>query len=128
MLITSHKLSSLTFDPRFNFVVPTDATLERLCTGALWSEGPVWLELTQTLVWSDIPKNRMLAWNAADGMTTFRSPSHFSNGNTLDLEERMVSCEHGRRCVSRTEHDGTVTVLVDRHQGRRLNSPNDVVV
>ncbi len=88
----------------------------------------MWLEPSQTLVWSDIPNNRMLAWSGAHGMTTFRSPSHFANGNTLDLEGRIITCEHGRRCVSRTEHDGTVTVLVDRYQGRRLNSPNDVVV
>ena len=80
------------------------------------------------LVWSDIPNNRMLSWNATRGMQTFRSPSNFSNGNTLDREGRMATCEHGRRCVSRTEHDGSVTVLVDRFLGRRLNSPNDVVV
>ncbi len=88
----------------------------------------MWFDSTQSLVWSDIPNNRMLRWNAANGMTAFRAPSHFSNGNTLDLDGRIVTCEHGRRCVSRTERDGTVTVLVDRYQGRRLNSPNDVVV
>ena len=121
-------MPNIVLDPRFLSVVSPDATLELLCTGAIWSEGPVWLEPSQTLVWSDIPNNRMLAWSAARGLTTFRSPSHFANGNTLDLEGRLVTCEHGRRCVSRTEHDGTVTVLVDRYEGRRLNSPNDVVV
>ena len=121
-------MQSLVVDPRFRNLFLPESALELLCTGAIWSEGPVWLDSTQSLVWSDIPNNRMLAWNAADGLTTFRSPSHFSNGNTLDLEGRIVTCEHGRRCVSRTEHDGLVTILVDRHQGRRLNSPNDVVV
>ena len=121
-------MPNLAFDPRFQSVLSLDAALEPLCTGAVWSEGPVWLEPSQTLVWSDIPNNRMLAWNAVHGMTTFRPLSHFSNGNTLDRDGRMVTCEHGRRCVSRTEHDGTVTVLVDRYQGHRLNSPNDVVV
>jgi gluconolactonase len=88
----------------------------------------VWLDARQTLVWSDIPNNRMLAWSAATGMTVFRAPSNFANGNTLDREGRMVTCEHGRRCVSRTGHDGRVEILVDRYRGRRLNSPNDVVV
>jgi gluconolactonase len=118
----------LVFDPRFQSVFRVDSAVERLCTGALWSEGPVWLQHSQTLAWSDIPNNRMLAWNAATGLSTHRSPSHFSNGNTLDREGRMVTCEHGRRCVSRTELDGSVSVLVDRYEGRRLNSPNDVVV
>lgn len=116
------------FDPRFASVVRADSGLERLCTGAIWSEGPVWLDARQTLVWSDIPNNRMLAWSQAAGMTVFRAPSHFANGNTLDREGRIVTCEHGRRCVSRTGHDGSVEILVDRYQGRRLNSPNDVVV
>jgi gluconolactonase len=118
----------IALDSRFQSVVGPDSALVRLCTGAAWSEGPVWLEPSQTLVWSDIPNNRMLSWNAAQGMQTFRSPSNFSNGNTLDHQGRMVTCEHGRRCLSRTEHDGSVTVLVDRFRGRRLNSPNDVVV
>lgn len=118
----------MTLNSRFQSVVRGGVELEQLCTGAVWSEGPVWFEPSQTLVWSDIPNNRMLAWNAARGMTTHRSPSHFSNGNTLDRDGRMITCEHGRRCVSRTEHDGSVTVLVDRYLGRRLNSPNDVVV
>lgn len=116
------------FDPRIESVVRADAALERLCTGAIWSEGPVWLDARQTLAWSDIPNNRMLAWSQAAGMTVFRAPSHFANGNTLDREGRIVTCEHGRRCVSRTGHDGSVEILVDRYQGRRLNSPNDVVV
>jgi gluconolactonase len=115
-------------DARLRSILRADSTLERLCTGAIWSEGPVWLDDRQTLVWSDIPNNRMLAWSAATGMTVFRAPSNFANGNTLDREGRMVTCEHGRRCVSRTGHDGRVEILVDRYRGRRLNSPNDVVV
>ena len=116
------------FDPRIESILRADSPLERLCTGAIWSEGPVWLEARQTLVWSDIPNNRMLAWCAAKGMTVFRAPSNFSNGNTLDREGRMVTCEHGRRCVSRAGSDNSVEILVDRYRGRRLNSPNDVVV
>jgi gluconolactonase len=115
-------------DARLRSILRADSTLERLCTGAIWSEGPVWLDDRQTLVWSDIPNNRMLAWSAASGMTVFRAPSNFANGNTLDREGRIVTCEHGRRCVSRTGRDGRVEILVDRYRGRRLNSPNDVVV
>ena len=116
------------FDPRFRSILIPDETLVRLCTGARWSEGPVWLEAQKRLVWSDIPNNRMLSWTERDSMTVFRTPSNFSNGNTLDREGRMVTCEHGRRCISRTETDGNVNVLIDRIEGRRLNSPNDVVV
>ena len=116
------------FDARLRSILRADSTLERLCTGAIWSEGPVWIDARQALVWSDIPNNRMLAWSAATGMTVFRAPSNFSNGNTLGREGRIVTCEHGRRCVSRTAHDGSVEILVDRYRGRRLNSPNDVVV
>ena len=116
------------FDTRLRAILRPDSALECLCTGAVWSEGPVWLDDRETLVWSDIPNNRMLAWSPGTGMTVYRAPSHFSNGNTLDREGRMVTCEHGRRCVSRTGHDGRVEILVDRYRGGRLNSPNDVVV
>ena len=116
------------FDDRMRSVLHVGSALTRLCTGAIWSEGPVWIEPRQTLVWSDIPNNRMLAWSAETGMSVFRAPSNFANGNTLDREGRIVTCEHGRRCVSRTGHDGRVEVLVDRYRGCRLNSPNDVVV
>ena len=88
------------FDARLRSILRADSTLERLCTGAIWSEGPVWIDARQALVWSDIPNNRMLAWSTATGMTVFRAPSNFSNGNTLDREGRIVTCEHGRRCVS----------------------------
>lgn len=121
-------MPNLAFDPRFHSVLAADAVLDTLYTGAIWSEGPVWQAAAQTLIWSDIPNNRMLTWHETRGTTVFRAPSHFSNGNTLDREGRMITCEHGRRCLLRTAHDGTVTVLLDRYQGHRLNSPNDVVV
>jgi len=106
-----------------------NARVERLWTGARWSEGPAWFAAGRYLVWSDIPNDRMLRWDETDGsVSTFRRPSNFSNGNTVDREGRLVTCEHGARRVTRTEHDGTLTVLADAFQGRRLNSPNDVVV
>ena len=115
-------------DPRFAPVALPGARLERLCTGAIWSEGPVWIAEHDCVVWSDIPNNRMLRWSSQHGMSVFRSPSNFSNGNTRDRRGRLVTCEHGGRRVSRTEPDGSVITVVDRFEGRRLNSPNDVVV
>ncbi len=106
------------FDRRFHNLLIPDETLVRLCTGAVWSEGPVWLNDSKSLVWSDIPTNRMLSWTERDGMTVFRTPSNFSNGNTLDHQGRIVTCEHGRRCISRTEADGSGSILVDRFKGK----------
>ncbi len=104
------------------------AAVERLATGFRWCEGPVWLGDTRQLLWSDIPNDRMMRWDEETGaVSVFRKPSNFANGNTRDRQGRLVTCEHGRR-VTRTEHDGAITVLADRHEGRRLNSPNDVVV
>ena len=108
--------------------MPRDAVLERLATGAVWSEGPVYLPESGDVVWSDIPNNRMLRWSAGDGLTVHRAPSNFVNGNTLDGDGRIVHCSHGARGILRAEHDGTVTTLVDRWHGRRFNSPNDLVV
>jgi gluconolactonase len=88
----------------------------------------VYFPASDLLVWSDIPNNRMLRWAPGMGVGVFRANSNFSNGNTRDGEGRLVTCEHGRRCVSRTEHDGSVSVLVSHYEGKRLNSPNDVVV
>ena len=106
-----------------------NARVERLWTGARWSEGPAWFPAGRYLLWSDIPNDRMLRWDETDGsVSVFRQPSHFSNGNTVDRAGRLISCEHGARRVTLTGHDGTVTVLADAFQGRRLNSPNDVVV
>lgn len=115
-------------DVRMLNVLSPDSALERLCGGAEWGEGPVWLDAQQCVLWSDIPNNRLLRWSAADGMTVFRAPAEFTNGNYLDREGRLVSCSHGRRAIERTEADGSVMVLVDRHGAGRLNSPNDLVV
>jgi gluconolactonase len=116
------------YDERFRFMVPGNAWLEKLHGGMRWAEGPVYFADGDYLVWSDIPNNRMLQYVPGVGVRTFRSPAGHSNGNTRDLEGRLVTCEHGGRRVSRTERDGTVITLVDSYEGKRLNSPNDVVV
>jgi gluconolactonase len=104
------------------------AKVERLATGCRWCEGPVWIGDLRCLLWSDIPNNRIMRWDEETGTTSiFRRPSNFANGNTRDRQGRLVTCEHGGRRVSRTEHDGTITVVADAHEGKRLNSPNDVV-
>lgn len=105
------------------------AAVERLATGLRWAEGPVWFGDARHLLVSDIPNNRILKWEEETGaVSVFRRPSHFANGNTRDRQGRLVTCEHGGRRVTRTELDGTLTVLMDRFEGKRLNSPNDVVV
>jgi gluconolactonase len=106
-----------------------NAGIERIATGCRWAEGPVYFRDGNYLLWSDIPNNRMLRWLEEDGhVSVFRAPSNYANGNTRDREGRLVTCEHDSRRVTRTELDGGVTVLMDRHEGRRLNAPNDVVV
>jgi gluconolactonase len=116
-------------DPRFNDCIIGHARVERLWTGARWSEGPAWFAAGRYLIWSDIPNNRMLRFDETDGsVSEFRKPSNYSNGNTVDGQGRLVSCEHFARRVTRTEHNGSITVIADRHDGKRLNSPNDVVV
>lgn len=113
----------------FNDCIIGHARVERLWTGARWSEGPAWFAAGRYLVWSDIPNNRIMRWDETDGsVSVFRSPSNNSNGQTVDTYGRLVSCEHLTRRVTRTEHDGSITVLADQYQGQRLNSPNDVVV
>ncbi|TXN62814.1 SMP-30/gluconolactonase/LRE family protein [Methylobacterium sp. WL18] len=105
------------------------AAVERLATGCRWSEGPVWFGDGRYLLWSDIPNNRILRWDEETGAVgTFRRPSGFANGNTRDRQGRLVTCEHGGRRVVRTEYDGSLTVLADAFEGRRLNSPNDLVI
>ncbi|MDR3493288.1 MAG: SMP-30/gluconolactonase/LRE family protein [Ancalomicrobiaceae bacterium] len=117
------------FDPRFAALFAPHIHVERLWTGARWCEGPAWFAAGRYLIWSDIPNDRMLRWDETDGsVSVFRQPSHFSNGNTVDRQGRLVTCEHRTRRVTRTEHDGSVTVVADGYGGRRLNSPNDVVV
>ncbi len=104
------------------------ARVERLWTGSRWAEGPAWFAAGRYLVWSDIPNNRMMRWDETDGsVSEFRNPSNNSNGNTVDPQGRLITCEHLTRRVTRTEHNGSVTVLADRFDGKRLNSPNDVV-
>jgi gluconolactonase len=105
------------------------AALERIAHGFRWSEGPVWFGDGRYLLWSDIPNNRILKWEEETGaVSVFRKPSDFANGNTRDRQGRLVTCEHGTRRVSRTEYDGSISVVADRFEGKRLNSPNDVVV
>jgi gluconolactonase len=119
-----------TLDPRFDAVKPPfHAAVERLATGFRWSEGPVWIGDGRCLLWSDIPNDRIMRWDEeTGGVTVFRKPSNNSNGNTRDRQGRLVTCEHLTRRVTRTEYDGNSTVILDRFAGKRLNSPNDVVV
>jgi gluconolactonase len=120
---------TLQLDPRFKRLVNSNARLEKLYEGCRWAEGPAYFPAGRYLVWSDIPNDRMLRYDETSGaVSVFRSPAGYSNGNTVDREGRLVTCEHGNRRVTRTEHDGSITVIADRHDGRRLNSPNDVVV
>jgi gluconolactonase len=123
-------------DPAFRILHPSferyrlaSGAVERIAGGCRWAEGPVWLGDTRQLIWSDIPNNRMLRWDEETGAASvFRGPSGHANGNTRDRQGRLVTCEHGGRRVSRTEHDGAITTLLDRFEGKRLNSPNDVAV
>jgi len=118
----------LSVDPSFNALAQPNSAIQRLWTGALWSEGPAWNAQGRYLVWSDIPNNRQLRWLEDDGrVSVFRSPSNNSNGNTFDFQGRQLSCEHLMRRVVRYELDGSITVLADAYDGKKLNSPNDVV-
>jgi gluconolactonase len=118
----------LTVDPAFNGLVQANTSIKRIWTGALWTEGPAWNSQGRYLLWSDIPNNRQMRWMEDDGhVSVFRSPSNNSNGNSFDYEGRQLSCEHLARRVVRYEHDGSITILADAFQGKRLNSPNDVV-
>lgn len=116
-------------DPRFARLFNGSAHVEKLYTGCRWAEGPAWFGAGRYLVWSDNPNNRMMRYDETDGsVSVFREPSNNSNGNTVDRQGRLVTCEHQARRISRTEHDGTIVTIADRWQGKRLNSPNDVVV
>jgi gluconolactonase len=116
-------------DERFRPCVKTSARVEKLYEGCRWAEGPAYFPAHRSLVWSDIPNDRMLRLDETSGAVgVFRQPAGHSNGNTVDRQGRLVTCEHGNRRVTRTEHDGSITVIADRYDGRRFNSPNDVVV
>lgn len=116
------------YDRRFQDFIPGNVLLEKLWTGGRWLEGPVYFGDAGHVLFSDIPNNRVLRWLEDGGVSVFRAPSSYENGHTRDREGRLVSCEHGGRRVTRTETDGTITVLADRYKGKRLNSPNDVAV
>ena len=121
------------FDPRLLTVAQGAGALQRLCGGAAWGEGPVWLRETGELLWSDIPNNRMLAWHPVHGQRVWRDQVDFTNGHALERDGALLHCSHGQRALVRTRLGAqgqplSDEVLVDRYQGRRLNSPNDVVV
>ena len=116
------------YDNRFYDLTVPIAEVEELYSECRWTEGPVWFNEHSTLVWSDIPNRRLLRWIEGSGVSVFRTETNFTNGNTRDLQGRLVSCEHGGRRVTRTEPDGSLTVIADSFAGKRLNSPNDVVV
>ena len=118
----------LTVDPAFDGLRQPNAPIQRLWTGALWSEGPAWNSVGRYLVWSDIPNNRQMRYLEDDGhISVMRSPSNNSNGNTFDYAGRQLSCEHLTRRVVRYELDGSATIIASMYNGKRLNSPNDVV-
>ncbi len=115
-------------DPKFGRYVLGNAPVKQLATGFDWVEGPVWFGDANCLLFSDIPNNRIMRWSPDTGVSTYRAPSNFANGQTRDREGRLITCEHGTRRVTRTELDGYITVIADQYDGKPLNSPNDVVV
>ena len=115
-------------DPRFHAMILPNAPLEKLAEGFRWLEGPVWVADHNCLLFSDIPNDRVMCWSESSGISVFRQPSHFENGHTRDRQGRLISCSHRHRNVTRTEWDGSITVLAGSFEGARLNSPNDVVV
>lgn len=121
--------SIVSLDAKFDKYKLPLSNVERLYTGTRWGEGPVWFGDARCLIWSDVPGNQMLRWDEETGaVSAFRRPSNNSNGNTRDRQGRLITCEHLTRRVTRTEYDGAITVICDNYQGKRLNSPNDVVV
>lgn len=116
-------------DPRFKALVYGSVHVETLFTGMLFGEGPAYFPGGRYLVFSDIPNNRLMRWDETDGsVSVFRQPSGYANGNAVDRQGRLLTCEHKGRRIARTEHDGRVVTLADSYKGKRLNSPNDVVV
>jgi gluconolactonase len=122
------------FDKRAKAVLQ-DAAIEKLCTGAIWSEGPVWVQAQQCVLWSDIPNNRILSWSETQGLGVWATEVEYTNGHCLDLDGSLMHCSHGQRAIVRTPlvsgrllGETPMQVVVGRYQGRRLNSPNDIVV
>ena len=126
--MTSPSACTESHDPRFDNLVLFNAELELLAEGFRWLEGPVWFGDQRCLLFNDIPSNRTLRWSEQHGVSVFREPSEFANGQTRDRQGRLISCHHRSRCLTRLEHDGSSTTLVSHADGRRLNAPNDVVV
>ena len=114
--------------PRFAAYILRNAALETLATGFRWIEGPVWMGDANCLLFQDIPNDRTMRWTEGPGISVYRAPSNYANGQTRDRQGRLIACSHRERCLHRTEYDGRITKLIDRHAGKRLNSPNDVVV
>ncbi|AWB21287.1 SMP-30/gluconolactonase/LRE family protein [Methylobacterium currus] len=115
-------------DERFKHYILGNAPLEELGSGFRWIEGPVWMADADCLLFQDLPRNRTMRWIEGAGFSVYRAPSNYANGQTRDRQGRLIACSHRGRCLYRTEYDGTVTTLVERHAGKRLNAPNDVVV
>jgi gluconolactonase len=126
--MTGRPVERVVRDPRFERLVPADAELVWLADGALWAEGPVYVPEEDALIWSDVRRSTVRRWTAAEGATNLHSPSDYANGHALDHDGTVLACEHGTRRVARYERDGSRTTVVDRYRGRRLNSPNDIVV
>jgi len=119
----------VTLDERFGECIKASARVDHLASGCRWAEGPAWFAAGRYVIWSDIPNDRIMKWDETNGVTSvFRHPAGYTNGNTVDRQGRLVSAQHGYRSVTRTEIDGSITTLVDSFEGKRLNSPNDVVV
>jgi gluconolactonase len=119
----------VSLDPRFERIALGHAAIERIATNCRFTEGPVWFGDTRQLLWSDIPNDRIMRWDEETGaVSVFRRPSHYANGNTRDRQGRLITCEMGSQRLTRTEYDGTITVLAERFEGKRLAGPNDVVV
>ena len=114
-------------DPRFTSIVGAHVEFERIATGCLFTEGPLWHPTGEYLLWSDMPGDHLRRWSKADGVTTFRQPCNKSNGLTWDRQGRLLACEHASSQVTRTEPDGRITPLATHYDGKQLNSPNDIV-
>jgi gluconolactonase len=117
-----------TIRPEFDSYILANAELEKLADGFRWIEGPVWLGDADCLLFQDLPRNRTMRWSETTGLSVYRQPSNYGNGQTRDRQGRLITCAHQSRCIFRTEYDGSVTSLVSHHDGKRLNAPNDVVV